>query len=252
MAVELVSPLLELRRLQPSSLFLRNLSARDLQQLAESATVEIYPVRASVFRAGQPAKYFHLLLGGVWKISQAADTGGVMNLAFISAGQVVGVYSVLGSATYDFSADVIAPSKVLSWPAPVLRGLAGVTVQVAWNICEILARWVSELSDRYRELMTENAEQRVAHAVLRIARQLGERDGRTLIIETPLSLEDLAGYAGTTLSTISRILRQWHREGLLRRNRNFVILYDLEAIEKIARTVTITKNRRYAAAGGRR
>jgi CRP/FNR family transcriptional regulator, nitrogen oxide reductase regulator len=240
MAVEIASVLLELTRIQRSSLFLRRLSAHDLRQLAASATVQTYPVRASVFGAGQPVEYFYLILTGVWKISQAADTGGVTNLEFISAGQVSEVYSMLGATAYAFSADVIAPSRVLRWSASVLRGLANLTPHVAWSICEILARRASEISDRYCELMTLSAGQRVAHAIVRLVGQLGERDGRKWIIDTPISLENLAGYAGTTSFTISRLLRQWQRAGLLHRNRNLLILYNLEAIESIANPVDVS------------
>jgi CRP-like cAMP-binding protein len=252
MAVEVGSILLELIRIQRSSLFLRRLSTFDLQQLAGSATIQTYPARDSVFRAGQASKYFYLVLTGVWKISQAADTGSVTNLEFISAGQVTGIYSMLGSTVYGSSADVIAPSRVLRWSATVLKGLAKLTPQVTWNICEILARRASEISDRYNELMTLNAEQRVAHAVVRLAGQLGERNGHEWIIDTPISLENLAGYAGTTFFTMSRILRRWQREGLLHRNRSLVILYDLEAIESIADAVDVSTSAKRAAVGGRR
>jgi CRP/FNR family transcriptional regulator, nitrogen oxide reductase regulator len=240
MAVEVAPVLLELIRIQPSSLFIRRLSARDLQQLAASATVQIYPARASIFRTGQPVKDVYLILTGVWKISQAAETGGVTNLEFISAGQVSGVYSMLGATAYTFSADAIAPSRVLRWSAPVLRDLATLTPQFAWNICEIFARSASQISDRYSELMTLSAKQRIAHAIVRLAEQLGKRDGCKWIIDTPISLETLAGYSGTTSFTMSRILSRWQREGLLHRNRNFVILYDLEAIQSIADAVDVS------------
>jgi CRP/FNR family transcriptional regulator, nitrogen oxide reductase regulator len=234
MAVEVASVLLELTRIQRASLFLRRLSVRDLRQLAASATFQTYSARASAFSAGQPAKYAYLILTGVWKISQAADTGIVTNLEFISSGQVSGVYSMLGATTYTLSADVITPSRVLRWSTPTLRASAKFTPQVAWNICEILVRRASEISERYGELMTLSAEQRVAHAIVRLAGQLGERDGDKWIIHTPISLENLAGYAGTTFFTVSRILRRWQHDGLLQRNRNFMILYNLEAIESIA------------------
>jgi CRP/FNR family transcriptional regulator, nitrogen oxide reductase regulator len=252
MAVEAASVLIELIRTQRSSLFLRRISAHDLQQLAASATAQTYPARASVFRAGQPSRYFYLIVNGVWKISQGTDTGGVTNLEFISAGQVSGVYSLLGSTTYAFSADVIASSRVLRWSTHLLRDLAKLTPQVTWNICEILVHRASEISARYSELMTLSAEQRVAHALVRLAQQLGEREGRDWIIDISMSLENLSGYAGTTFFTTSRILRRWQREGLIHRNRSFVILYNLKAIESIAEAVDISTSARRAAAGGRR
>ena len=156
---------------------------------------------------------------------------------------------MLGATAYTFYADVIVPSTALRWPAHVIRGLAKPTPQVAWNISEILARRASQIADRYSELMTLTAEQRVAHALVRLAGQLGERDGHRWIIDAPISLENLAGYVGTTFFTVSRILKRWQREGLLQRNRSFVILYNLEAIESIADPMDASANARQAAAG---
>jgi CRP/FNR family transcriptional regulator, nitrogen oxide reductase regulator len=241
MATELTSALLELGRLQPKSFFLRPLSPDNLQQLAENASFKSYPARASVFQTGEPAKQVYLILSGVWKLFQSADNGRVANLAFVSAGEVICIHSALGFATCQFSADVVVPSRVLVWPAAILRKLTEDTPDVALNLCEILTRRFFEFSARYRELMTENVEQRIAHALIRLGEQIGKPQGSGLIIDTPVSLEDLAGYAGTTLFTMSRILNRWQRDGLVQRKHGVVILHDLESIEKVANRVHVRK-----------
>jgi CRP/FNR family transcriptional regulator, nitrogen oxide reductase regulator len=251
-STESISALVELRRVQPSSMFLRGLSGQELHQLAEIASLKVYPARANVFQTGEPTKHFHLLLAGVWKISQEAPNGQFINLAFRFPGHVVGVHSVLGSTTYPFSADVIAPSKVLFWHPPTLSTFMRQTANLTWNVCEILNLALYEFCDRYRELMTENVEQRTAHALIRLVEQLGKRKGPELIIDTPISLEDLAGYAGTTLFTISRILNRWQRGGLLRKNRRLLIVEDLELLKTIAdATYARPDTARVASAGSR-
>lgn len=234
MSIELVTALPELQRLQHSSLFLRDLFRHDLQELVESANLKMYPAQATVFRAGEFAEHFYLLLGGVWKLTQTANHGCVANLAVISAGQVVCAHAVLGVAPYRFTAVSIVPSRVLIWPAPTLRMLAKRIPNFAWNVCEILTRSVFELADRCREVLTENVAQRIAHTLIRLGEQLGRKSGSELIIDTPLSLDDLASYAGTTPSTMSRTLKRWQREGLLHRNRRLLFVTDLESLQRVA------------------
>ena len=103
---------------------------------------------------GEPAKNFYLILTGVWKLFQSADTGRVANLAFVSSGQVVCIHYALGFATYQFSADVVVQSKVLVWSAAILRKIAEDTPGIAWNLCEILSLGILEFSARYRELIS--------------------------------------------------------------------------------------------------
>jgi CRP/FNR family transcriptional regulator, nitrogen oxide reductase regulator len=239
-----------LRRVQPSSLFLRDLAGHDLQRLAENASLETYPARANVFQAGEPANHFHLILAGVWKAFQEAETGQIANLAFVSTGQVVGVHSVLGFSAYSFSVEAVVPTTVLIWPAKTLRTFVERTPNVMWNLCEILSRWISEFSDRYRELLTESVSQRIAHALIRLGEQFGRRKGTELVIEAPLSLEDLAGYAGTTLFTVSRVLNLWQRAGLLHRNRSFVVVHNLESLKGIVNNADVTSGTRRVGSGG--
>ena len=66
-----------------------------------------------------------------------------------------------------------------------------------------------------RELATQRAERRVAHAVLRLARQAGRSTIDGTAIEFPLRRKDVADISGTTLHTASRILTAWEKAGLL-------------------------------------
>src|SRR3546814_1088222 len=79
----------------------------------------------------------------------------------------------------------------------------------------IIGRRLMETQDRVRELSTQPAQRRIAHAVLRLARQAGHdtREGRA--IEFPLRRKDVADISGTTLHTVSRVLTAWEKTGIL-------------------------------------
>ena len=87
--------------------------------------------------------------------------------------------------------------------------------QIAINVIRIIGKRLQEVQDRVRELATQRAEQRIAHAVLRLARQAGHSTVDGTAIEFPLRRKDLADIAGTTLHTASRILTGWEKAGLL-------------------------------------
>jgi CRP-like cAMP-binding protein len=82
-----------------------------------------------------------------------------------------------------------------------------------------------------RELATQRAERRVAHAVLRLASQAGHSTVAGTAIEFPLRRKDVADIAGTTLHTASRILTTWEKAGLLAtRNQHLTIRQPLEIL----------------------
>ncbi len=95
---------------------------------------------------------------------------------------------------------------------------------MAVNALRFLAGRLHELQDRYRELATERVERRVARAVLRLARQAGRKTDAGILIDLPLSRQDLAEMTGTTLYTVSRILSSWESAGLVEVGRERVVI----------------------------
>ena len=108
---------------------------------------------------------------------------------------------------------------------------------------ELTAR-LQDLRERYRELATERVERRVAHALIRLAGQAGWKTEDGVLIEMPLSRQDLAEMTGTTLYTVSRILCGWQRDGMLDIGRQRVIILDSAGLIAIAADLQKMKTER--------
>jgi len=83
----------------------------------------------------------------------------------------------------------------------------------------LMTTYIQEMQARYRELATERVEQRVANALLRLATQVGIRYEKESIIELSFSRQDVAEMTGTTLYTVSRLLSDWERKGIIETGR---------------------------------
>jgi len=58
----------------------------------------------------------------------------------------------------------------------------------------------------------------------RLARKTGKRVEGGVLLDLPLSREDLAAMTGTTLFTVSRLLAEWERAGLVEVGRERVVI----------------------------
>ena len=105
-------------------------------------------------------------------------------------------------------------SVVASWSKDDLLGLMNRHPQIAMNVIRIIGTRLKDVQERVRELSTQRVEQRVARAVLRLARQAGHSTVDGTAIEFPLRRKDVADISGTTLHTASRILTAWEKAGL--------------------------------------
>ena len=97
-----------------------------------------------------------------------------------------------------------------------------------------MAERMQELQERYRELATERVAQRVARAILRLARQTGRRVEGGVLLDLALSRQDLAELTGTTLFTISRTLSEWEQQGLVEVGRERVLIKSPHGLVVIA------------------
>ena len=103
--------------------------------------------------------------------------------------------------------------------------------QLLANIGWILNRRLKELEQRFTEVATENAERRLALALIRLVGQIGKArpDG----VGISLAGEELAQVTGLTLFTISRTVARWDKYGLIRRSRHSIVVQDLLRLQAL-------------------
>jgi CRP-like cAMP-binding protein len=189
---------------------------------------------AHFFRQGAPASALHVLLHGRTKLVQTTPEGHQVVVRIVGAGDMFGGVAILGDAVYPATAQAIGASEALVWPTAVVARLMARHPQLALNALRVLAHRLGELQDRYRELATERVEQRIARALVRLARQAGRRDDAGVLIDMELTRQDLAELTGTTLYTVSRILSGWQERGLIASGRTRVVIRDPHGVVAIA------------------
>ncbi len=75
-------------------------------------------------------------------------------------------------------------------------------------------------------MSTEQVEQRVARALLRLVNQTGRKTASGIEIDFPISRQDIAEMTGTTLHTVSRLLSAWEEKGIVTSGRQRVTIVD--------------------------
>ena len=187
-----------------------------------------------LFQQGELARVVYILISGRVKLLQVTLEGHEVLLRVMGPGEMVGGIAALIGGDYPASAQAVGPCEVLVWHRDEMLQLMEQHGRLALNALQFLAERFHELQDRYRELATERVERRVARALLRLARQVGRKEEGRIVIDFPLSRQDLAEMTGTTLYTVSRILRQWEQQGLIETQRVRVHILSPHGLVRIA------------------
>jgi CRP-like cAMP-binding protein len=203
--------------------------------LARAATATLQRGQV-IARQGDPARHLYVLETGFLKILQLTADGTEVILRFVVPGEPFGGVVALGNATYPVTAVVVQPSVLCSWTREVVAELLAQTPQVRVNIMKEMATHMAEALTRVRELTTERVGQRLAQALLRLARQCGQAGPDGVLITQSLTRQELADLTGATLYTVSRTLAKWESLGLLESRKRLLLLKSLKGIEEVADT----------------
>jgi len=194
------------------------------EAIAQLGSQRAFPAQSYLYQQGDPAETFYILHSGRIKLSQVTVDGQQIILRYVAPSEAFGVISVLSEAEYPVSAEAVEDSQVIAWTRERMHQLMIQEPKIALNALKILSARVREFQDRVRELSTERVERRIARALLRLARQTGKKTDQGVLIDMPISRQDLAEMTGTTLYTVSRTLSQWENKGLIKSGREQITI----------------------------
>jgi CRP-like cAMP-binding protein len=205
-----------------------------LAEIRTSARIRNVEAGAAFFIEGDAATSFFVVADGSVKITQVTPEGHQVVLRLLASGDAFGGVAAFGGTTYPVTAEAVTDSSTLEWPGDVMGRLMERHPKLALNALRFVAGRLHELQVQYRQLATEKVERRVARALLRLVQQTGRRVESGVLIDLPLSRDDIAQMTGTTLYTVSRIISRFESEGLLEAGRQRVVIRNPHGLMKVA------------------
>jgi CRP/FNR family transcriptional regulator, nitrogen oxide reductase regulator len=186
------------------------------------------------FAEGDDAGEFFVLTAGRVKLTQLTPEGHQVVLRVVGPGEAFGGVGAFGDPIYPVSAEAVESSAALAWTSPTMRQLLATEPLIGLNALHFVAARYHDLQRRYRQLMTERVERRVARALLRLVHDAGRRVEGGIEISFPVSRQDIAEMTGTTLYTVSRLLSAWEGQGIVQSGRQHIVLTKPHALVAIA------------------
>ncbi|MFT9341812.1 MAG: Crp/Fnr family transcriptional regulator, partial [Acetobacter sp.] len=168
------------------------------------------------------------------RIRQIGSDGAQALMRMIAPGEMFGTVALFTEGYYPADAETAMPSHIASWSKADFLALTMNHPQIAINIIGMVGQRLANVQNRLREMATQSAEQRIAHALLMLVEQSGAVQAETGVICVPLRRRDVAELAGTTLHTASRVLTAWEKAGLLARSRQMLAVRDASRLRRIA------------------
>ena len=223
----------QVQHLRQAPLF-QNIPAGALEAVITAAHPQTIAADSFLFYQDDPVERVYVITSGRIKLAQLSPDGQQVIMRVATPGVLIAAISLVAGAVYPVTAQAAEESQVLYWTQAELLSVIERYPALALNAMRILAGHVREFQDRYRELATERVERRVARAVLRLASQTGRKTDEGVLLDLPLTRQDLAEMTGTTLYTVSRIFSKWESDGLVLAGRERVVIRFPHGLVRIA------------------
>lgn len=198
--------------------------------ILDQASIRRYDKGMVIFHENDPADRFFLLLDGYVRVVQITTTGEQVTALHIPTGQLLGIARALGRDSYPATAIAADEALALSWPTRLWDSYAAEYDGFASETYKVVGQRIGEMNMRMIEMATQQVEQRVANAVLRLINQNGRKVEGGIEIDFPITRQDLSELTATTLHTVSRLLSAWEKQGLIQSRSKRIKVCDPHAL----------------------
>lgn len=214
-------PVIRFRKVEPQ--FFNGLTPAEAKTIVSAAKQRRYLANSVIVNQGNPADHIFLLVSGRVRYFYLTGDGRKVILRWITPGQIFAPAALLPvQVEYLVSTEAVKNCSVLEWSRTSIRKLITRYPQLIDNTLMIMFEYFVFYRDARMLLTYDPAPQRVAHVLANLASTIGERVAGG--IELDLQNEELASEANVTSFTVSRLLSDWQRKGILTKRRGRVLL----------------------------
>lgn len=189
-----------------------------------------------LFHQGDPGDALFVVTRGAVKISLPNEEGDEAIIATIRDGEFFGELALLDGAPRSATATALEPTETLVLPRSRFRDLIATEPALRDALLATLASELRRLTTHVEELHFLDITGRLAARLTHLAESDGAVavDG-TVRLDAPLTQTDLASMIGATRQSVNKLLGLFADDGLLRLEKDAIVILDLDGLARMAR-----------------
>lgn len=210
--------------------FFSNLPEQVIADLAQAARQRHLEREQVIYIEGETSENIFVLESGWVKSTRMTREGREQALAFMQPGEIFGDVAVFIEEPYPATVTALEPVSVWVISAKDFLALIKLHPELALAIIRQLSKRVMYFIGLVEDLSLRSVEMRLAHTLLRHAEA---RDGQLIVPRRPwTTFDEMAVRLGTVRDVLSRALKTLEAEGLLRVEKQAIVLLDAEGLSK--------------------
>ncbi len=190
-----------------------NLEPSDLAALAKKAQRKKMVKGQVLFLQSDPADELFLIKGGRIKLVKVLEDGSELTLDIRKAGDFVGENVFLDQGKYPVSAICLEDTLTCGYSRSLFEQLVLKNPNIGLQVIRNLSERVSWLTSQVGSLAVTNIEERLYSVLCNVAKEHGSMSSRGVVIQFPLTHEDLGFLTGAHRVSITRAMAALRNAG---------------------------------------
>lgn len=213
-----------------------DLNERELTELGQVATRKRCDAGSVIVQQGETDGDLYGVLSGHMKVSIVAADGREVVMNLLKPGDVFGEIALLDGQARSATVTAMDESELLVIHRAQFLPMLHKNPAIATKLLAALARLVRHLSERTENRAFLDVRERLAKQLLELGDTCGTVLGPNQVaLGIRLSQQELGDMVEATRESVNKCLREWVREGIMRRGKRQLVIQDRERLAALVR-----------------
>jgi len=195
--------------------YLSQLGDKDRSELITLGKKHTYKKHDLIFQAGSPGDYVYLLTNGRAKIFQLSPSGKEVILWFCFSGEMFGMAEVCRRGQREVCARACSETEVIKVSQQAFKNFLATHSNAAMLTIDLLSCRMRVLGDMLLNLTSDDVMSRLIKLLTRLSHRYGKLNGDNIILDIPLTHQEIADMIGASRQTVSSSLSELRKQGFL-------------------------------------
>lgn len=218
-----------------SSTLLNSLSEEDRQNLVEVCHTAFAERGESIWTNGAEVDFVGLVGTGFVKMVKCTSSGTELTHELMGPGQMFGLLGALEGRGCPLGARAVTHVWYLKIPFREFKPIYERTLALRDHVVRRATLRLRQAQDQLARVSTGTVESRIAGVLTMLAESYGRPTEFGTLIDVPLTRQDIAEMAGTTVESTIRVVSKWQKCGYVSTKSRLLTLLDESAIERLVR-----------------
>ena len=207
------------------------LDAEELDRLYALCSTENIAKGEYIFLECDQPRNLYVVVKGEVKLLKQTEDGRETIVEMAYPGEIFGEEAIFDGQPYPLTAQALDEVELLAITRTEFFSFMRDNPDLALEIITELGARLRESQNTIRALAMERVEWRIARVLLMLSRKAGTMEADGVSIDLPLTRQDIADMAATTVETTIRVLSNFKKMGLLETEKGKIILRDKKHLE---------------------